>query len=399
MSYTVERVELRGILDSRGGIAAEAELRLAGGGRGRGSTPLAIARGRREQRRSQGLRLGRLANGPAEALAELSGVEFADQRHFDAALAMIETEHALGSDFTAALSFAFARACAHAADSSLASHLGALAQRTPAMPHPLVNVFSGGVHLADRRLPFQQIMLVPACDTIVEDVEAALRVYAAVERALELAGVRYGYSASSGLVTDGLTYRQQLDVARGALERTGCAERVALGVDVAAEHLLAAGGRYRLGGAELDGDALAEELLDLTRRYGLAYVEDPFDSERAELWRAFARAVPAGTCVVGDDLFASNARYVVPGLAHGILLKVSQVGTISRALDAAAAALRHGMVPCVSHRSGETEDTGICDLAVGLAARHVKIGGPRRGDRVAKYNQLLRLADTLVAVA
>jgi enolase len=399
MSHTIEGVELRGILDSRGGIAAEAVVRLAGGGSGTASTPLAIARGRREQRRSQGLRLGRLANGHAEAMSELGGVEFADQRHFDAALAMIEAEHALGSDLTAALSFAFARACAHGAATSLARHVGRLAGRALAMPHPLVNVFSGGVHLPERRLPFQQIMLVPAFDTIVEDVEAALRVYAAVERALDQAGTRYGYSASSGLITESLSYREQLGLAREAIERAGCTGRMELGIDVAAEHLLEPGGRYRLGAARLDGDALAGELLDLMTGYGVSYVEDPFDSERAELWRAFARAVPAGAVVVGDDLFASNARYVSPGLAHGILLKVSQVGTLSRALDAAAAALRNGMMLCVSHRSGETEDTAICDLAVGLGARHVKIGGPRRGDRIAKYNQLLRLADTLVTAA
>lgn len=399
MAHTVAAVELRGILDSRGAIAAEAVVRLSGGGSGSASTPLAIARGRREQRCSRGMRLGRLANGHAEAVSELRGVAFADQRHFDAALAMIEAEHALGSDLTAALSFAFARACAPGGAAPLASHIGRLAGRAPAMPHPLVNVFSGGVHAAEGRLPFQQIMLVPRFDSIVEDVEAALRVYAAVERGLERAGIRYGYSASSGLLSEGLSYREQLGRAREAIEHAGCADRMGLGVDVAAEHLLEPDGRYRVGAARLDGDALAAELLDLTARYGLAYVEDPFDSERAELWRAFARAVPAGTAVIGDDLFASNAAYVTAGLAHGILLKVSQVGTISRALDAAAAALRGGMMLCVSHRSGETEDTGICDLAVGLGARHVKIGGPRRGDRIAKYNQLLRLADALAAVA
>ncbi len=260
-------------------------------------------------------------------------------------------------------------------------------------------LFSGGVHLREPRLPFQQIMLVPAFDTFVEDVEAVLDVYAAVEAALERAGVRFSYSASSGMVPERLGYRDVLTVALDAIEHCDLGCLVSLGIDVAAEHLRTPAGRYRIGPRELEGADLAGELLDLVRAFSLAYVEDPFDPDDEALWRGFSRAVPATACVVGDDLFASDPRYVAPELAHGILLKLSQSGTLTRALDAARAAAAHGMALCVSHRSGETEDTGLCDLAVGLGARYAKIGGPRRGDRVAKYNQLLRLAETMVPVA
>lgn len=406
-THAVVDVTLRGILDSRGEVAAEAELRLASGSTGRASTAVAIARGRREEQRTAGLRLGLL---PAEITADvrrLCAHDFGGQRAFDDALAEVDAECALGSDLTAALSLAFARACADTAGLPLARYVGELARRDGAndgadhavgMPHPLVNAFSGGVHVREPRLPFQQIMLVPAFGSFVQDAEAALDVYAAIEAALDRAGVRFGYSASSGLVAERLGYREALDAALGAIERCGFAGRVELGIDVAAEHLRTPSGRYRVGPRELDGDELAAELLDLARAYPLVYIEDPFDADDEALWRAFSRAVPAPACVVGDDLFASSARHVAPGLAHGILLKLSQSGTLTRALDAARAALRHGMALCVSHRSGETEDTGLCDLAVGLGARYVKIGGPRRGDRVAKYNHLLRLAETMVPV-
>jgi enolase len=397
MPHRIVDLTLRGILDSRGGIAAEAELRVEDGSTGTASTPLAIARGRREHRRTDGLCLGPLpaafANGAAQALRARA---FEDQRDFDETLA--ELDGALGSDLTAALSLAFARACAQSAGMPLVRYVADLVDRAPAMPHPLVNVFSGGVHLHEPRLPFQQIMLVPALGSIAEDVEAAREIYAAVEAALERAGVRFAYSASSGLVPERLGYRDVLGVARDAIESSTASGGVALGVDVAAEHLRTPDGRYRVGPRELGGDELAEELLDLVRTYGLAYVEDPFDPDDAALWQAFTRAVPATACVVGDDLFASDPRFVAPGLAHGILLKLSQSGTLTRALDAARAAAAHGMALCVSHRSGETEDTGLCDLAVGIGARYAKIGGPRRGDRVAKYNQLLRLAETMVPV-
>lgn len=402
--HTIADVTLRGILDSRGDVAAEAEVRLSSGSTGVASTPVAIARGRRERERTEGLRLGPLRTHTAATVRRLCGGEFGAQPDFDDALTALDGRPALdvpcalGSDLTAALSLAFARACAHAGGSSLVRYLAGIAGSARAMPHPLVNVFSGGVHLREPRLPFQQIMLVPAFDSFVEDVEAALDVYAAVEAALERAGVRFSYSASSGLVPERLGYRDALGVALGAIERCGHGGRVSLGVDVAAEHLRTPGGRYRVGPRELDGAELTAELLDLARAYPLAYAEDPFDPDDEALWRDFARAVPAHTCVVGDDLFASDARYVVPGLAHGILLKLSQSGTLTRALDAARAATALGMALCVSHRSGETEDTGLCDLAVALGARYVKIGGPRRGDRVAKYNQLLRLAETMVPV-
>jgi enolase len=170
-------------------------------------------------------------------------------------------------------------------------------------------------------------------------------------------------------------------------------------VDVAAEHLAAGGGAYRLNGGRVRGEELVERLERLARDHGLVYVEDPFAPEDAGLWRELTSRLGDRALVVGDDLFVTSAEYVEPGLANAILLKPSQAGTVTTTLEAARAARDAGLELCVSHRSGETEDVAICDLGVALGARYVKVGGPRRGDRIAKLNQLVRLAETVEPAA
>jgi enolase len=399
VSLTVASVALRPILDSRGQHTVEAEVTLEDGAAGRGSAPAAIRPGRRERPVTP---LGKFAlRGDAVGAPlrdTLLGRTFAGLEGFDATLVRVAEESGLGTNFTLPLSLAASRAAAAQARRPLHGYLAELAGTDPAMPHPLVNVFSGGIHSGLVPNGFQQIMLVPENASIGDDVAVALKIFNAVQRRLRTRAERYSLSDSSGLLVDGASSGRLVAELADLTAYHG--NTLGVGVDVAAEHLQTAGGRYRLGPRELSGDDLAAEIERLSVDHDLVYVEDPFSPEDAELWAELTAALSGRALVVGDDLFATDSERIEPALASAILLKPSQAGTITRTLAAAAAAREAGLALCVSHRSGETEDTFICDLAVAIGARFVKIGGPRRGDRIAKWNQLLRLGEneSLIAV-
>jgi enolase len=236
-------------------------------------------------------------------------------------------------------------------------------------------------------------MVVPRHARLQDDLETALFVYGELEKEIVSKGYLEGYSASSGMVTTLSDLRQLFDMMASTVARLGVSDSVALGTDVAAEHLETGDGRYDMGNEILSSDALEEFHRSMLSDYNFCFYEDPFGPDDSQKWRALTEFAAEKTMVVGDDLFATNADNIDPGLASGILLKMNQVGTISGTLDAAMAAKKAGMGLCVSHRSKETEDTAMCDLAVAVGAEFIKIGGPRRGDRIAKYNRLLRLAE------
>ncbi|MEU4833787.1 hypothetical protein [Streptosporangium sp. NPDC023615] len=389
----ITEVVLRGILDSRARPTVEADVSL-GEVRGRGSCPVAIAPGRLERRRGLNTGgLGRLRDGPAGRLLTdaLTGCSPDGQAGLDARLRELDDRHELGADVTLAVSLAYARASAAVAGRSLCAWLTELGSSTPGPPRLLVNAFSGGIHRSGAPDSFQQVMAIPHAGSLIDDVHAALEIYGAVERGIAEGGGTPAISASSGFLPGDRDVSWQL----GTLRRACPAEtKATLGVDVAAEHLLAAPGRYRFQGREHASAGFGALLLDLARAHGVEYVEDPFDPVDTDAWRAFLPAArEAGVTVVGDDLFASDATRVRPGLADAVLLKPSQAGTVTATLDAARAARDAGLLLVVSHRSGETEDTAMCDLAVAVGAEWIKVGGPRRGDRIAKYNQLIRLTE------
>ncbi|GAA0936079.1 hypothetical protein [Nonomuraea longicatena] len=391
---TVTGLRLRGILDSRARPTVEADV-WVDDVRGRGSCPVAIAPGRLERRR--GLRtggLGDLRDGQAAQLLRegLVGLPFKGQDDLDGRLRDLDDRHGLGADVTLAVSLACARVLAGREGRSLRGWLSGLFPHPPRMPRLLVNAFSGGIHRSGAPDSFQQIMLIPGTGDLTGDVLAALEIYGELEDRLTGAGGPPAISASSGFLPPGRDSARHLAELRHACR----GHRATLGADVAAEHLLAAPGRYRYQGAEHSSERFAEILLDLARAHRVEYLEDPFDPADTDAWRAFLPAArQAGVTVVGDDLFASDAGRVVPGLADAVLLKPSQAGTVTATLQAAGAARALGLRLVVSHRSGETEDTAMCDLAVAVGAEWIKIGGPRRGDRIAKYNQLIRLAESL----
>lgn len=398
----ITSLRLRGILDSRAQHTIEADLRL-GGIEGRGSSPVAIKPGRLERARGPHARdIGDLTFGPAgsQLVAALADWEPTGQLDLDTRLAELDEAHGLGADVTLAVSLAYARAAAACAGLPLHGWMARLAGTSPGMPRLLVNAFSGGIHRGGQADSFQQVMLIPKGHDLLADVRLALVAYDRLERLAENPGV----SASSGLLVPGRDTTWQLD----ALAQAGACPggQLAVGIDVAAEHLAAEHltaehladeeQSYRFEGARYDSAAFAELLLDLADRYRIDYIEDPFDPADTAAWESFLTPARAReVTVVGDDLFATSADRIRRGLADAVLLKLSQAGTLTGTLKAAQAARAAGLGLVVSHRSGETEDCAMCDLAVAVKADYIKVGGPRRGDRIAKYNQLLRLAEDL----
>lgn len=392
MIAPVSDVRVRTILDSRAQPTFEADVRLASGASGRGSSPAAIAPGSREQPISHVPPLD--AAPAARPWSMLCGQGFANQMTFDEELEELATRQGLGANLTLALSLAYCRASAADRGVPLHIHLAQMTCNATSMPHPLINVFSGGIHRAREARCFQQLMLVPLLGTLAEEVRAGLQLFAALEERVATHDDRWWSSASSGMVVDGASTERLLNDLRTAIDHSGLpAGAVGLGVDVAAEHLLAGPDSYRFEDRVLSGEQLLAFLEALAREFELVYLEDPFAPHHAHLWRELTARLDGTVSVVGDDLFATRAEYVDRDLATAILLKPSQAGTLTATLDAARTARTQGLELCVSHRSGETEDTSICDLAVALGARYVKVGGPRRGDRIAKYNQLLRLGE------
>lgn len=393
MTNSVDAVTVRTILNSQGGRSLEANLRLQDGSTGFGAAARAIIPGRRERDLTASEQLGSQKDAPniVELREYLTGRSFESQRDFDALFAEGGQFAALGADIALALSLAYCRAQARACGCSLKDQLVGLSDLEPGMPHPLVNVFSGGEH--GGHISYQQLMIIPQHDRIHDDVETALLVYGEIEKMVTSKGMVEGYSASSGMLTTSSDLRELFDIITTTLERLGVADHVALGTDVAAEHLEQGDGTYRVGSDILTGEEFAALHRKFLDDYNFYFYEDPFGPDDVAQWRALTEYASPATMVVGDDLFATNVKNIDPGLASGILLKMNQVGTVTGTLDAAIAARKAGMRLCVSHRSKETEDTAMCDLAVAVGADLIKVGGPRRGDRIAKYNQLIRLAE------
>ena len=400
MRSAFEQISMRGILDSRGKPTLEAEVSLRGGGRGWGSAPVAIAPGRRERTGSQRPRLGDARQDPElrMLLDRLVRLDLPEPSELDGVLAKAIDE--VGSHATLALSLAYLRAFCARNDCSLVSyfaeHGAEHGAAHPRVPQLLVNLLSGGVHAPGGRMPFQQLMLIPRGANLVEDIDIACRVHAAIETLLDDAGHSQRLSASSGFVVD-LTVSAAFELASASIIRAGVdPAKLAFGLDAAAEHLGAGAGRYRLeAGRTVSSRELVELYDELCGRYPLVFLEDPFDPDDEAGWREAMARLGGRTLIAGDDLFATTAQRLRRDLAGGVVLKMSQAGTVTAAIEAARAGRAASFTLCVSHRSGETEDCGMCDFAVGIGARYLKLGGPRRGDRIAKYNQLIRLDDAL----
>jgi enolase len=411
--YAIAYVRGSLALDSRGSPTVRVSVRLEGGGVGVALAPSGASRGLREavEVRDGGVRWGGRGVGIAiarvnEVIApRLRGVDARNQSYIDGILIALDgtpNKANLGSNATTPTSVAVAKAAASQSELPLYSYLGGVGART--LPVPLMNIINGGVH-AGNELSFQEFMVAPVgFDSFKEALRAGVEVYMSLKGYLR---DRYGLSSTNvgdegGFAPPMRFVEEALDALVKAVERAGykVGSDVLLGVDVAANQLY--DGReavYKVDGRRLSAGELLDYYLDLTSRYPIAYIEDPFMEDDMESTARLTGRLAGRALIVGDDLYATNPRILARGLelkaTNAALLKVNQVGTLTEALDYARLALGNGLKVVVSHRSGDTEDPFIADLAVALNTSLIKTGAPARGERTAKYNRLLEIEEEL----
>jgi len=402
----------REVLDSRGNPTVEVEVMLDDGGRGRAIVPSGASTGSHEahERRDAGTRyLGKGVQGAVHSVNTeirdaLLGWDALDQRGLDLQLIDLDgtpNKARLGANAILGVSLAVARAAADELDLPLYRYLGGA--NACVLPLPMLNVLNGGAH-ASNPLDIQEFMLVPVgAASFSEGLRWATECYHALKEILHDRGLSTGLGDEGGFAPH-VGNEEGVRLLLEAVERAGYrpADDIAIALDVAATELYdAETGVYRLtgDGKELDGDGFAAFLVGLVDRYPVVSVEDGMSEDDWDGWKALTTALGGRIQLVGDDLFVTNSerleRGIAEGVANAILIKVNQVGSLTETLDTMGVASRSAYRSVMSHRSGESEDTTIADLAVATNCGQIKTGAPARSERVAKYNQLLRIEDDL----
>ncbi|MDO8793545.1 MAG: phosphopyruvate hydratase [Vicinamibacterales bacterium] len=414
----IVRVHGREILDSRGNPTVEVEVELGGGATGRAGVPSGASTGEREALElrdgDKGRYLGKgvtraVSHVNGEIAAALTGREF-DQRSLDARLVELDgtaMKSRLGANALLGVSMAAVRAGAVAAGLPLYAHLGALSGRSGAEPYllpvPMMNILNGGAH-ADSSVDLQEFMVMPVgAPTFAEALRAGAEIFHALRAILKKAGHSTGVGDEGGFAPNLRSNREAVDVVLDAIGKAGytAGGDVYVALDAASSELWDKG-RYvfrKSGETTRTADQMVEMYADWTRQYPIISVEDGVAEGDWAGWAALTRAIGDRVQIVGDDVFVTNPeilkRGIDEGVANGLLVKLNQIGTVSETLDAIAMAKAAGYANIISHRSGETEDSTIADLAVGTSAGQIKTGSASRSDRVAKYNQLLRIEEEL----
>ncbi len=411
MSEIVE-IHAREILDSRGNPTVEVEVALASGAEGRAAVPSGASTGSGEvlelrdgdKRRYDGKGVRQAVKNVEQAIApELRGADALDQAWIDRTLCLLDgtpQKESLGANAILGVSLACARAAADDLGLPLFRYLGGPAART--LPVPLMNVINGGVH-ADNRLDFQEFMLVPAgLPSFAEALRAGAEVFHTLKRLLRAEGLATGVGDEGGFAPDLAGAEATLGLLVRAIETAGYrpGADIWLALDVAATELWR-DGRYRAPGEGVEWKT--EELIGvyerLAGRFPLVSIEDGLREDDWDGWVSLTRRLGGRLQLVGDDLFVTSPARLADGIragaANAILIKVNQIGTLTETLEAVELARSAGYGVVISHRSGETEDTFVADLAVGVNAGQIKTGSLSRSDRVAKYNQLLRIEEWL----
>jgi enolase len=407
----IERVHARQILDSRGNPTVEVDVALSSGASGRAAVPSGASTGEFEatELRDGGEAYGgkgvcgAVANVNGEIAAAIAGHDAADQAGLDAALVDLdgtENKSRLGANAILGVSLAVAHAAAAEAGLPLWRHLGGDEARI--LPVPMMNVLNGGAH-ADNKVDFQEFMVMPAgAASFSECLRMGAEVFHALKRTLHDAGLGTAGGDEGGFAPDLGSNEEALQMLVRGIESAGYApgEDVFIALDPATSEIFD-DGAYVLEheGRSLSAAELAEYWADLCARYPIVSIEDGMDEEDWDGWKLLTGAVGDRVQLVGDDLFVTNTkrlqRGIDAGVGNSILVKVNQIGTLTETLDAIATARAAGYTAVMSHRSGETEDTTIADLAVATGCGQIKTGAPSRSDRVAKYNQLLRIEEAL----
>jgi enolase len=406
----ISEVHGRQILDSRGNPTVEVDMRLESGAFGRAAVPSGASTGEHEavelRDGDPAAFLGKgvtraVANVNGELADALRGVDAADQPALDRRLIDLDgtpTKSRLGANAILGCSLAAAKAAAADAGLPLWKWLGGDDART--LPVPLMNVINGGAH-ADNRLDLQEFMIVPAgAETFSEGLRIGAEVYHHLKAVLHERGLSTAVGDEGGFAPDFESSVEAIEVILEAAERAGHRERVGIALDPAASELFDDGKYVFAGeGRTLDPAAMIEFYADLAERFPLVSVEDGLDENAWDDWRTLTERLGGSVQLVGDDLFVTNVTFfergISEGVANSILVKVNQIGTLTEALETIAVARRARYSTVISHRSGDTEDVTIADLAVAVNAGQIKTGAPARSDRVAKYNQLLRIEEEL----
>jgi enolase len=402
----------REILDSRGNPTVEVDVVLEDGSLGRAAVPSGASTGAHEAVEKRDGDKGRyLGKGVSQAVQAvngeifdtLCGFEAEDQRHIDTTLIELDgtpNKSRLGANAILGVSLAVAKAAAGTADQPLYKYVGGVNARV--LPVPMMNIINGGAH-ADNPIDIQEFMIMPVgADSFAEAVRMGAEVFHTLKKLLKDAGHATNVGDEGGFAPNIATADEALGTILKAIEQAGYrpGDEIALALDCAATeyfkdgHYVMAGEGKRFTPAEN-----AAWLADLVARYPIVSIEDGMGEDDFEGWAALTAALGGRCQLVGDDLFVTNpARLsdgIARGLANSILVKVNQIGTLSETLDAVEMAHRNGYTAVMSHRSGETEDTTIADLAVATNCGQIKTGSLARSDRVAKYNQLIRIEQML----
>ncbi|AGZ50306.1 phosphopyruvate hydratase [Mycobacterium kansasii] len=406
----IEQVGAREILDSRGNPTVEVEVALMDGTFARAAVPSGASTGEHEavELRDGGDRYG--GKGVKKAvqavLDEIGpaviGLNADDQRLVDQALVDLDgtpDKSRLGGNAILGVSLAVAKAAAESAELPLFRYIGG--PNAHILPVPMMNILNGGAH-ADTAVDIQEFMVAPiGAPSFAEALRWGAEVYHALKSVLKKEGLSTGLGDEGGFAPDVAGTTAALDLISRAIESAGfqLGSDVALALDAAATEFFTEGTGYSFEGSTRTAEQMAEFYAGLLASYPLVSIEDPLSEDDWDGWAALTASIGDRVQIVGDDIFVTNPERLEEGIERGVanalLVKVNQIGTLTETLDAVALAHHSGYRTMMSHRSGETEDTMIADLAVAVGSGQIKTGAPARSERVAKYNQLLRIEDTL----
>ena len=405
----ISAVGAREILDSRGNPTVEVEVLLDDGAFGRAAVPSGASTGAFEAvelrdggKRYLGKGVQKAVDGVIDSIAgAVVGLDADDQRLVDQTMLDLDgtaNKAKLGANAILGVSLATAKAAAESAGLPLFRYVGG--PNAHLLPVPMMNIVNGGAH-ADSNVDVQEFMIAPiGAATFREALQHGAEVYHALKSVLKKKGLSTGLGDEGGFAPNLESNRAALDLIAEAVKAAGftLGTDIALAMDVAASEFFEKGS-YTFEGKKVKTDAMVDYYADLVANYPIVSIEDPLDEDDWDGWKAITDALGSQAQLVGDDLFVTNVERLQRGIDGGqgnaMLVKVNQIGSLTETLDAVELAHRAGFRNMMSHRSGETEDTTIADLAVATNCGQIKTGAPARSDRVAKYNQLLRIEDEL----
>jgi enolase len=416
MSSTIIDIHGRQILDSRGNPTVEVDVRLADGSLGRAAVPSGASTGVHEawelrdgdNKRYMGKSVTKAVANINEKIAdELIGDDALDQREIDRKMIELDgtpNKKNLGANAILGVSLAVSRAAADYCALPLFRYLGGV--NANLLPAPMMNIINGGAH-ADNAVDVQEFMVMPlGFDTFSDALRAGTEIFHNLKKVLQKKGYKTAVGDEGGFAPDLKSNTEAMDVIGEAVAAAGykLGTEVAIALDVAATELYDAEKKvYNVGGEKIDSAGMVEMLASWAAKYPICSIEDGCAEDDWEGWKMLTKKLGTQIQLVGDDLFVTNterlSRGIKDGIANSILIKVNQIGTLTETIDAIEMARRAGYTSVTSHRSGETEDATIADLAVALSTGQIKTGSLSRTDRTAKYNQLLRIEEMLGSTA